>query len=62
MGAVCQICWHAFKASGLSLAHGGLDKYLVFVRTKPQEHRSFMRSVKAYIRTVNDRPDIASAM
>ena len=63
-GKLCLICWQVFKMLGLHLVHGTVAKYLgsATIRLNPEDHRSFMRSVKTYISEYNNDPMVGIKM
>lgn len=62
LACVCLLCARVFKILGLLLKWKGIPKYLASVKGDPEGHRPFMKSLKAYINTLNKDPDCAKEL
>ena len=60
IGKHCLICAIVFNLLGYKLAYGTIAKYLAspLLRSNPEEHRSFIKAVKEYIKQQNENPNL----
>ena len=45
-----------YKGSGLSLKYGTIDAYIGRMSKEPEEHRKFLKAVRVYVQSLNERP------